>query len=68
LNFFATDAASSPAFLPRLLLEHKLGQGCTRHELTVAMRHAITDGTLLRGVAAGQYSNRMPKLGLALPE
>jgi RecA-family ATPase len=59
----AVDSANSPAFLPRLLLEYKLGDGCTKKELADAMRTAMLDGKLIRGVV-GKYSNRSSMHGL----
>lgn len=58
-----TDGSTSPQFLPKLIVEHKLSEGCTKRELADAMRQAMLDGKLTRGVV-GKYQNRLPMHGL----
>lgn len=59
----ATDGASSPQFLPRLLIEYKLADGQSKKDLADAMRHCLLNGQIKRGVV-GQYANRTPMEGL----
>jgi hypothetical protein len=58
-----TDAANSPQFLPRVVLDYKLAEGATKRELADAMRTAMLDGRLVRG-EVGKYENRAPMFGL----
>lgn len=58
-----TDGSTSPQYLPRQILEYKLHEGLTKRELTDAMRTAMLDGKLTRGVV-GKYQNRLPMEGL----
>ena len=60
-----TDGKTSPAYLPRIVLDYQLGDGCTKSELEKAMRNAMLEGKIVRGVI-GKYSNRSPKEGLML--
>jgi hypothetical protein len=60
-----TDGESSPNFLPKLILQFKLGDGRTKRDLSDAMRRLMTDGKLQRQ-AIGQYGNRNPRFGLVL--
>lgn len=59
----STEATNSPNFLPRLIVDYKLGEGHTRGELTAAMRRLRSDGKIERAVV-GKYPNRSPKYGL----
>jgi hypothetical protein len=59
----AIDSVNSPSFLPRLLLEYKLADGFTKRELANAMRKAMLDGQLVRGVV-GRNANRSQLQGL----
>ena len=63
LGVRTTDGSTSPHFLPKQALEYKLGEGCTKRELADAMRRAMLDGKLTRGVV-GKYTNRAPMHGL----
>lgn len=58
-----TDASNSPEFLPRRIVEYKLGEGLTKKELADAMRDAMLDKKLAR-VEVGKYANRSPMFGL----
>ncbi len=58
-----TDGSTSPQFLPRLILEYKLAQGCSKSQLAAAMREAMLAGSITRAVV-GNYSNRSPMYGL----
>lgn len=62
-----TDGTTSPQFMPKMILEYKLGEGCTKRELSDAMRQAILNGKLVRG-EVGQYQNRSPMFGLMCAE
>jgi hypothetical protein len=66
MNLAPTDGTNSPMFLPRLILEYKLGDGLTRKELADAMRRHMTDHRLQR-VQVGLYQNRTPRYGLREP-
>ena len=61
----ATDGTTSPQYLPRLLQDYKLAEGLSRRELGDAMRQAMLDGRLIRGVV-GKYGNRAPMQGLRI--
>lgn len=63
----AVDAMNSPAFLPRLLLDYRLADGCTKSDLTGAMRALMLDGRITRATV-GRYSNRSPMQGLIVAE
>jgi hypothetical protein len=65
MGIVATEGQRSPQYLPRLIMEYKLGNGQTRPELASAMRRLLTDGKLAKA-EVGQYSNRSPRLGLVL--
>lgn len=67
LGIRVSDGATSPQFLPRMVLEYKLGEGATKRELADAMREALLDGKLRREVV-GKYSNRAPMEGLKVTE
>jgi hypothetical protein len=61
-----TDGATSPQYLPRVLLDYKLADGCTKRELSNATRAAMLDGKLVRA-KVGQYAgNRSPMFGLVV--
>lgn len=64
LGVDTTDKANSPDYLPRQILAKGLGNGHDRKDLAAAMNRLMTAGVLHRGVV-GQYSNRMPRQGLA---
>lgn len=59
----ASDATTSPNYLPRLLLQMKLADGCTKAELADALNRALVGGKFRRG-EVGRYGNRAPKEGL----
>ncbi len=60
-----TDGATSPHFMPRIILDYKLDGGGTKRELSDAMRQAMLDHILVREVV-GQHANRTPVYGLVL--
>jgi hypothetical protein len=60
-----TDGETSPNYLPKMILQFKLGEGRTKRDLSDAMRRLMTDGKLQRQ-AVGQYGNRNPRFGLVL--
>jgi hypothetical protein len=62
-----TDGKTSPSYLPRVILDYKLGENYSKRELGEAMRTAIIDGTITRGVVGKYGSNRAPMEGLMLP-
>ncbi len=61
-----TDSPNSPAFLPKLVLEFKLSEGCTKRELSEAMWEAMIAQKIVKG-PVGKYSNRNKSEGLKLP-
>ncbi len=63
MNVDVTDGRTSPSFLPRVLMEHKLADGLTKSELADAMRRLMAAGTIRRQVV-GMYGNRSPRYGL----
>lgn len=58
-----TDGATSPEYLPKLVMEFKLNDGLTRKDITAAMRELMVAGTIKRTIV-GEYGNRMPRYGL----
>ncbi len=63
MGLHPTDGKSSPDYLPRALVDKRLNNGATKHELTNAMHRLMGDGKLKRG-EVGRYANRNPRLGL----
>lgn len=61
-----TDANNSPQYLPKLVMEYKLNEGCTKREMAEAMRDALLAQKIVKGVV-GTYPNRNPMEGLKLP-
>lgn len=61
-----TDANNSPHYLPKLAMEYKLNEGCTKREMAEAMRDALLAQKIVKGVVA-TYPNRNPMEGLKLP-
>lgn len=68
LGVRATDGNTSPAYLPRVLIDYKLGEGLSKRELAEASRRAILDGKLIRGVVGKYPGNRSPMFGLMVAE
>ncbi len=62
-SLFATDGATSPRFLPKVLGEYKLAQGHSKHELADAMRRLIMNGRIARA-EVGKTEKRNPVYGL----
>lgn len=62
-----TDGASSPAYLPKLIVEFRLHEGRTRRDLADAMRSLMVEGKLRREVI-GKYANRSDRFGLVPTE
>jgi phage/plasmid primase-like uncharacterized protein len=58
-----TDGKTSPRYLPRMILEYKLGDSHSSAELGAAMRRMILDGRLRRATV-GKNENRTPIYGL----
>lgn len=65
LNFAPTDSHTSPAYLPKLIIDHKMADGVPRRDLVDAMHKLVADGDLER-VQVGYYANRNPRFGLRL--
>lgn len=61
-----TDGATSPQFLPRVLLDYKLAEGCTKRELADATRAAMLAGKLVRAEVGKYAGNRSPMFGLVV--
>lgn len=64
---FPTDGSTSPEYLPKLILEFKLGEGMQKKELGIVMRGLMVLGRIRRA-QIGAYSNRNPRIGLVLSE
>jgi len=60
-----TDGHTSHRYLPRLMLEYKLGGEMSQHDLAAAMRSLMLGGRISRE-RTGQGSNRNPVYGLKL--
>lgn len=64
----ATEGSRSPQYLPRLLADYKLINGCTKSEAATAMRKLLMAGRLQR-IEMGRYgANRTPMFGLSVAE
>jgi hypothetical protein len=61
----ATSGTGSRAYLPRVLLEYKLADGCAKNELASSLRAMILAGEIDTAVI-GRYENRSPMSGLRL--
>lgn len=59
----STESTASPQFLPKLILDYKLGEGHARQDLVAAMRRLMT-ADRIRRAEVGKYSNRTPMMGL----
>ena len=67
MNIRMTEGNASPQYLPKLAVQYKLNEGCTKAELDAAMRAAMLSGSITKGIV-GKYQNRSPIEGLCLPE
>jgi hypothetical protein len=59
----ATSHTRGSAYLPKLILELKVGEGLGKPEIERAMLRLLTNGQIKRD-QIGTYSNRSPKFGL----
>ncbi len=60
-----SDAGNSPHYLPKIILQYKLAEGCSKSQLGDAMRKLIMDGKLEKK-PIGEYPNRTPIIGLCI--
>lgn len=67
MGMWPTEGQRSPRYLPRMMLDYKLGEGRSKAELGKALRRLIGDGRLKIG-PVGTYGNRSPMLGLVIVE
>jgi len=58
-----TEGTGSPQYLPKLAAQYKLNEGCSKAELADAMRQAMLDRQITKGIV-GKYQNRAPMEGL----
>ena len=58
-----TEGTGSPQYLPKLATQYKLNEGCSKPELAEAMRQAMLDRQITKGIV-GKYQNRAPMEGL----
>lgn len=65
MGIVSTEGQRSPQYLPKLIMEYKLGNGQTKPDLAQAMRKLLTDGKLTKTVV-GRNANRSDRLGLRL--
>ena len=65
MGIHAAEGQRSPQYLPKLILEYKLGNGQTKPELATAMRKLLTDGKITKSIV-GKNANRTPKEGLVI--
>lgn len=61
------EGSSSPQYLPKLIIKFNLNEGCIKAELDAAMRTAMLEKKIIKGVV-GTYPNRSPMEGLCLSE
>jgi AAA domain-containing protein/DnaB helicase-like protein len=67
MGLTASDGKSSQRFLPRLVLEYKLGESNTKTELTAAMHRLMLSGKLRR-TEVGKGADRHTIFGLEVTE
>ncbi len=65
MSISVSEGARSPQYLPKLIIDYKLGNGHSKPELASAMRKLLTEGKLTKQVV-GKNSNRTAKQGLAI--
>lgn len=67
MGIHANEGSRSPQYLPRLIMEYKLGNGQTRPDLASAMRKLLTDGKLTKA-PVGRNANRTIREGLVIAQ
>jgi len=63
-----SEGATTSRYLPRLLLDYKLGEGRPKAELAGAMRRLMLDGKLVKSVVGRYAGNRSQMFGLTVAE
>ena len=63
MGITATDGTTSPRFLPKAMLDYKLGADHSKRDLADAMRSLMLNGKISRA-KVGEYANRTPVMGL----
>lgn len=67
MGIYANEGQRSPLYLPKLILEYKLGNGQSKPDLASAMRKLLTDGKLTKSIV-GKNANRSPREGLTIAQ
>lgn len=67
MGIYANEGQRSPQYLPKLIMEYKLGNGQSKPDLAQAMRRLLTDGKLTKTVV-GKNANRTPRQGLTIAQ
>lgn len=67
MGIYANEGTRSPQYLPKLIMDYKLGNGQTKPDLASAMRKLLTDGKLTKSVV-GKNANRTPREGLTIAQ
>ena len=63
-----SEGATTSRYLPRLLIEYKLGEGRSKSELAGAMRRLMLDAKLVKSVVGRYAGNRSQMFGLTVAE
>lgn len=67
MGVYGSEGQRSPQYLPRLILDYKLGNGQSKSDLASAMRKLMVDGKLTKAVI-GRNANRTERLALVIPD
>lgn len=67
MGIFANEGTRSPQYLPKLIMDYKLGNGQTKPDLASAMRKLLTDGKLTKSIV-GKNANRTDREGLVIAQ
>lgn len=65
-GIYGNHGTRSPDYLPKLAKQYNLLENITQGQFSKAMAAMIIDGRLIQQ-QVGQYPNRSPKMGLAIP-
>lgn len=67
MGLHGNEGGRSPNYLPKLIMEYKLGNGQSKPEISSAMRKLMTDGKLTKSVV-GLNANRTERFGLVIAQ
>lgn len=67
MGIVTKEGSKSPQYLPKLIMEYKLGNGQSRPEIAQALRKLLMDGKITRAII-GKNENRTPKESLVIAQ